>query len=101
MEVWVGLIEVTQIPGDQLITLELGAGFTWFTCWAESTEGFEDKATEVMRHYGLHLIGCDQVSAASDRVGVEGELLEQIENTGESHSHSLFGTFHTYRPQLS
>ncbi len=101
MEVWVGLIEVTQIPGDQLITLELGAGFTWFTCWADSAEGFQTKATEVMRFYGLHLIGCDQVSAAYDRVGVEGELLDRIERTRESHAHSLFGTFHTYPPQYS
>lgn len=98
-QVWVGRLEVTQIPGDQLITLSQGAAFTWFTCWAETVDGFEGKATEVMLHYGLHVIAIDEASPASERLGVEGTLLEQIERTGESETYSLYGTFHGYPPR--
>jgi hypothetical protein len=98
-QVWVGLLEVTQIPGDQLITLSQGAAFTWFTCWAETSESFELKAIEVMLHYGLHVIAVDEISQASDRLGVEGDLLEQIERTHESETYSLYGTFHGYPPR--
>lgn len=100
-QVWVGLLEVTQIPGEQLVTISQGAAFTWFTCWADSNESFERKAVEVMLHYGLHVIGFDEISLADDRVEVEGDLLEQIERAREVETHALFGTFHTYPPRYS
>jgi hypothetical protein len=98
-QVWVGMPEVSQIPGDQLIQLRQGAAFAWFTCWADSPESYEQKAAEVMLHYGLNVIGAEQVSSASDRTQSGEELLEQIRRTGESETHSLYGTFHGYPPR--
>ena len=95
-QVWVGRLEVTQLPGDRLITLSQGAAFTWFTCWTNSMENFERKAVEVMRHYGLHVIGLDEVFPASSFTALEENLVEQIERTGESETYCLYGTMHGY-----
>jgi hypothetical protein len=89
-------VEVSQIPGEQLITLASGAAFTWFTCWADSVEGFQRKTIEVMLYYGLHVVGFDEVSVAAARADVGQELGHQIENAMESKTHALYGTFHTY-----
>jgi hypothetical protein len=99
LDVWIGLVEVSQVPGDQSIDLGPRAPFTWFTCWAGSAEGFAAKATEVLANYGLHVIGVDCASPASARADLESEeLAEQIERTYESEAYALYGTFHTYPP---
>ncbi len=95
-QVWIGLLEVTQIPGDQFITLSQGSAFTWFTCWADTEDSFKHKAVEVMIHYGLHVVALDKVSPASDFIAVEKDLLEQIERTHESETYGLHGTLHGY-----
>jgi hypothetical protein len=100
LEVWAGCMEVTQIPGEQLITFDQGAAFTWFTCWTESPEGFEAKAVEVMAYYGLHMIGSADVVRSSDLVDVGEELLEQIERTHEAVTYALYRTFHGFPPRF-
>jgi hypothetical protein len=56
---------------------------------------------EVMLHYGLNVVSLDEVSAAVDRLDVDGELLAQIERTHEAITYALYGTFNTYPPQYN
>jgi len=39
LEIWVGFVEVRQLPGmDHKITLSGKGAFTWVKCWAETKE---------------------------------------------------------------
>jgi hypothetical protein len=100
-EVWVGLLEVTQISGDQLITLDQGAAFTWFTCWASDRQSYETRAVAVMKDYGLHVVDMDEVLPFSACEEISEALASQVEQTRASEDYALYGTFHTYPPRLN
>jgi len=61
-EVWVGRVEVRQLPGgDHKIVLSGKGAFTWVTCWAIDRASYEAKVSEVMANYGLFIVDFDHV----------------------------------------
>jgi hypothetical protein len=99
-EVWVGLIEVRQLPGsNHEIALSGKGAFTWVTCWAHDVESYEAKVAEVMSYYGLFIVELDDVmpfAEAEAKDIVTDELLEQFAETAKNTSFCLYGTFHNY-----
>jgi hypothetical protein len=99
-QVWVGLIEVRQLPGlDHQIILSGNGAFTWVTCWAIDAASYKSKVSEVMTYYGLFIAEVDDVmpfTAAEEKGIVTDELLEQFTNTAKDENFCLYGTFHNY-----
>lgn len=99
-EIWVGLVEVRQLPGtDHQITLSGKGAFTWVTCWANDVTSFELKVSEVFASDGLFVESTDQVmpfSQADDAGIVTDELAEQFEDTCKNENYCIFGTFYSY-----
>jgi hypothetical protein len=101
LEVWVGFVELRQLPGtDHNITLSGKGAFTWVTCWASDVASFESKVSQVFSSYGLFVAGTEQVMPFSraDEIGIVGdELAEQFENTCKNEGFCIYGTFHSYK----
>ena len=101
LEVWVGCVEVRQLPGtDHKITLSGKGAYTWVTCWASDAESFENKASEVMGDYGLFIVAVENVMpfgrAEEEKGIVTDELLEQFEDTSKNEQFCIYGTFYNY-----
>ena len=99
-EVWVGFVEVRQLPGlDHKIELSGNGAFTWITTWATDITSFNAKVSEVMAYYGLFVVDVEQAmpfAQAEDRGIVTDELLEQFADTAKNEKFCLYGTFHNY-----
>jgi len=100
MEVWVGLVEVRQIPGvDHKVTLRGKGAFTWVTCWATDAAGYESQVSDVMNEYGLFVVETKKVMpfASAQEAGLVGdELVEQFEDKTKRRNFCIFGTLHNY-----
>jgi hypothetical protein len=100
LEVWVGLVEVRQLPGtDHEITLSGKGTLTWVTCWASDATSFENKVSEVMAGYGLFIVDMEKVMpfAKAEEEGIAtNELLEQFEDTSKNEQFCIYGTFYNY-----
>lgn len=100
-EIWVGLVEVRQLPGtDHNITLSGRGAFTWVTCWASDHEAFERKVSEMFESDGLFVVSTEHVTPFSqaDQMGiVTDELAEQFEDTSKNENFCIFGTFNSYK----
>jgi len=100
LEVWVGLAEVSQLPGsDHKIELSGKGSFTWLTCWAKDVFSYEAKVSEVMAYYGLFIVELDDVmpfTTAEEKGIVTDELLEQFADTAKDQKFCIYGTFHNY-----
>jgi hypothetical protein len=99
-EVWVGLVEVRQLPGlDHKIELNGEGAFTWITCWATDAASYESKISEVMTYYGLFVAEVNDVmpfAVAEEKGIVTDELMEQFADTAKDEKFCLYGTFHSY-----
>jgi hypothetical protein len=100
LEVWVGKVEVRQLPGDgHKIELSGKGAFTWITCWAEDADGYGRRVSEVLKSYGLFVVETKEVmpfSQAEAAGAVTDKLFEQYEETRVNQNFCIFGTFHTY-----
>lgn len=100
IEIWVGRVEVRQLPGvDHKVTLRSKGAFTWITCWATDAVSYEKKVSEVMNYYGLFVVEIDKVMpfASAEEEGLVGdELAEQFEDTSKDNNFCIFGTLHNY-----
>jgi hypothetical protein len=101
LEIWVGFVELRQLPGtDHKVTL-LGKGaFTWITCWASDSASFERKVSEVITDYGLFVVGTERVMpfARADEMGlISDELAEQFDDTCKNENFCIYGTFYSYK----
>ena len=100
LEIWVGFVEVRQLPGmDHKITLSGKGAFTWVTCWAETEETYKRKVSEIMADYGLFIVEAEQMMPfvqAEERGIVDEELTEQFEDTNRNQNYCIYGTFHSY-----
>ena len=100
MEVWVGMVELRQLPGsDHNVQLSGKGAFTWITCWAEDADGYGCKVSEVMESYGLFVVEMEEVMPfvqAEEASAVTYELYEQYEETRVNQNYCIFGTFNNY-----
>ncbi len=100
LEVWVGCVEVRQLPGtNHKITLSGRGAFIWVTCWASDPASFESKVSEVMGDYGLFIVDIENVMpfAKAEAKGiVTDELLEQFGDTSKNEQFCIYGTFYNY-----
>ena len=100
-EVWIGFVELRQLPGDDhAITLSGKGAFTWITCWASDAESFSQKVSEVMREYRLFVVEVEQAmpySNAEEQGLVTDEIFEQYQRTSANSEFCIFGTFHSYK----
>jgi hypothetical protein len=101
LEVWVGYVEVRQLPGtDHKIMLSGRGAFTWVTCWASDLTSFQNKVSEVMGDYGLFIVDVENVmpfaKAELEEDIVTDELLEQFEDTSKNEQFCIYGTFYNY-----
>lgn len=99
-EIWVGLVEVRQLPVlNPQIEIHGAGAFTWVTCWAENEVSFLDRVAEVMSDYGLFVVDHEDVRSYDEAEGmgiVSEELAEQAADTRMNQSYCIYGTFHTY-----
>ena len=99
-EVWVGKVEVRQLPGsDHKIELSGKGAFTWVTCWATDAMSYQKKVSEVMAYYGVFIVEVEEAmpfAIAEEKSMVTDELLEQFADTAKDHKFCLYGTFHNY-----
>jgi hypothetical protein len=100
LEVWVGCVEVRQLPGENhKIALSGKGAFTWITSWASDAASFEAKISEVMTGYGLFIVDTEKVmpfAKAEEEGIVTDELLEQFDETCKDKQFCIFGTFNNY-----
>jgi hypothetical protein len=99
LEIWVGLVEVRQLPGDGHSIMLSGKGaYTWLACWAADVSTYEARVSEVMAEYGLSVVEVDKVKSfrEAEAEGLEGELAELVENASTDEDYCIFGTFHGY-----
>jgi hypothetical protein len=100
MEIWVGFVEVRQLPGvDHKVMLSGKGAFTWITCWATNIASYEEKVSEVMNYYGLFVVEMEKVmpfANAEEKGLVDDELAEQFEDTSKDNNFCIFGTLHNY-----
>jgi hypothetical protein len=100
LEIWVGLVELRQLPGiDQKIVLSGKGAFTWVTCWASGAASFESNVSAMMSDYGLFIVDIEKVMPFASAEGegiITDELMEQFENTSKNEQFCLYGTFHNY-----
>jgi hypothetical protein len=99
-EIWVGFVEVRQLPGiDHAITLSGKGAFTWITCWATDESGYASEVSKVMADYGLFVFEVEQVmpfALAEEKGIVDDELMEQFEDTLKNENFCIYRTFHSY-----
>ncbi len=99
-EVWVGWVEVRQLPGsDHQITLSGKGAYTWITCWAQDATGYEERVKKVMGEYGLFVIGIENAMPFAEfekTRTVSDELFDQLERTSTDENFTIFGTLHNY-----
>ena len=99
-EVWIGLVEVRQLPGeDHSITLSRKWAFTWIACWAHDEASYKARVEEVEAEYGLFVVDIQKSMAfiRAEEAGIlSDELAEICERTSENESYCIFGTLHNY-----
>jgi hypothetical protein len=87
-EVWIGFVEVRQLPGeDHEITL------------SGNETSYRARVEEVEARYGLFVVDIEDAMRYSkaEELGVLNEELAEIcERTCENESYCIFGTFHNY-----
>jgi hypothetical protein len=101
LEIWVGLVELRQLPGkDQKVALSGKGAFTWITCWATDAASFQSRVTQVMTDYGFFIVDIEKVMpfASAEEEGIlSDELIEQFEDTSKNERFCIYGTFHSYK----
>jgi hypothetical protein len=99
-EVWIGFVEVRQLPGeDHEITLSGKGAFTWISCWAKDETSYRARVEEVQAKDGLFVVDIEHAMPYSkaEELGVLNEELAEIcERTSENESYCIFGTFYNY-----
>jgi hypothetical protein len=100
LEVWVGLVEVRQLPVENnSIILDGKGAFTWIACWASDESSYRARVAEVEAEYGLFVIDVEQAMTytRAEEIGiVDDELADIFERTSENENYCIFGTFHSY-----
>jgi len=101
LSVWVGFVEVRQLPvDDPPIKLSGKGAFTWVACWAVDEESYRTQVAEMFLADGLFIVDVDNVMPSNDAAdaGLIGhELAELVERVSKNMNYCIFGTFHTYR----
>jgi hypothetical protein len=87
-EVWIGLVEVRQLPGeDHSITLSGKGAFTWIACWAHDEASYKARVEEVEAEYGLFVVDIQKSMAfiRAEEAGIlSDEIAEICERTSEN-----------------
>jgi len=100
LEVWVGFVELRQLPGENhKITLNGKGAFTWIACWATDAKSYRAKVEEVEAEYGLFVLDIENAMsvAEAERQGLMDEELADIcERTSQDENYCIYGTFYGY-----
>jgi hypothetical protein len=99
-EVWVGMVEVRQLPGGDHSVLLSGKGaYTWIACWAKDVHSYKKKVSEVMTHYGLFVVNVEREMTYEDgerRGLLSEEVIELCQDAAKDENFCIFGTLHNY-----
>jgi hypothetical protein len=98
--VWIGYVEVRQLPGEDHAILLSGKGaFVWVGCWAMDEASYRSRVAEVATEYGLFLVDVEEtmiLSQAEDDSRLGEELADICKRTSENENYCIFGKFHIY-----
>jgi len=99
-EVWVGFVEVRQLPGENHPIALTGKGaFTWIACWTVDAESFRARVGKVMNEYGLFVVDAEEITTytKAEEDGIVGaELADLYERTRVNENYCIYGTLHNY-----
>ncbi len=99
-EVWVGFVELRQLPGEQhSITLSGKGAFTWIACWAYDEASYKARIEEVEATYGLFVVDVERsmsFTSAEEAGIVDEELADICERTSENQNYCILGTLYNY-----
>jgi hypothetical protein len=99
-EVWIGYVEVRQLPGvDHQIALSGRGAYVWVACWANDEESYRARVEEVGSEYGLFVVEVEEaipLSKAEDEGIPNEEIANLCEQASKNGNYCIFGTFHSY-----
>ena len=99
-EIWVGLVEVRELPGeDRPITLIGKGAFTWIACWASDEASYRSRVEQVEADYGLFVVDVENAMpfVQAEANGLVGDELADIcERVGQDENYCIYGIFHGY-----
>ena len=100
-EIWVGLAELRQLPGEEASVRLKGKGtFTWWACWAIDDVSFKTTVADACQLYGLFVAEFESVMAYKEaaKTGWVGDDLEELaERASQDEEFCVFGTLHGYK----
>jgi len=100
LEVWVGFVELRQLPGrNNSIALNGRGAFTWISCWASDEASYKARIEEVQAEYGLFVVDVEQsmsFTRAEEAGIIDEELADICDRTSENENYCILGTLHNY-----